>query len=118
MLICEFAKTNLSSRGISFSLSNNPLIKLLCGVRKRRCIRSGATMQMRQSNAARGHRLTKLSISEEQLEDLDLQAKSAEATINKHWVAKHMRRVKLPDLLIEVVFRPFRVLATIRGAWC
>jgi RND family efflux transporter MFP subunit len=38
-----------------------------------------ATMILQQSNAARGHRLTKLSISAQQLEDLDLQAKSAEA---------------------------------------
>ena len=38
-----------------------------------------ATMEMRCSNAARGHKLTSLSISEEALEDLDLQAKAAEA---------------------------------------
>ena len=38
-----------------------------------------ATMEMRCSNAARGHKLTRLSISEEALEDLDLQAKAAEA---------------------------------------
>jgi RND family efflux transporter MFP subunit len=38
-----------------------------------------ATMEMRSSNAARGHKLTRLSISAEALEDLDLQAKAAEA---------------------------------------
>src|SRR5258706_1197863 len=38
-----------------------------------------ATMEMRCSNAARGHKLTRLSISAEALEDLDLQAKAAEA---------------------------------------
>jgi len=38
-----------------------------------------ATMEMRSSNAARGHKLTRLSISAEALEDLDLQAKATEA---------------------------------------
>src|SRR6202050_4776953 len=38
-----------------------------------------ANMQLRQANAARGHKLTKLSISAEQLEDLDLDAKAAGA---------------------------------------
>jgi RND family efflux transporter MFP subunit len=38
-----------------------------------------ATMEMRSSNAARGHKLTRFSISAEALEDLDLQAKAAEA---------------------------------------
>jgi RND family efflux transporter MFP subunit len=38
-----------------------------------------ATMEMRCSNAARGHKLTRLSISAEALEDLDLEAKAAEA---------------------------------------
>src|ERR1700683_5684161 len=36
-----------------------------------------ATMRLQQSNAARGHRLTKLSIYDEQLEDVDLHAKRA-----------------------------------------
>ena len=38
-----------------------------------------ATMEMRSSNAARGHKLTRLSISDEALQDLDLGAKAAEA---------------------------------------
>jgi RND family efflux transporter MFP subunit len=38
-----------------------------------------ATMEMRDSNAARGRKLTRLSISAEALEDLDLEAKAAEA---------------------------------------
>jgi RND family efflux transporter MFP subunit len=38
-----------------------------------------ATMELRYSNAARGHKLTRLSISAEALEDLDLEAKAAEA---------------------------------------
>jgi RND family efflux transporter MFP subunit len=38
-----------------------------------------ATLEMRDSNAARGHKLTRLSISAEALQDLDLEAKAAEA---------------------------------------
>lgn len=38
-----------------------------------------ATMEMRSSNAARGHKLTRLSISDEALQDLDLEAEGAEA---------------------------------------
>jgi RND family efflux transporter MFP subunit len=38
-----------------------------------------ATMEMRRSNAARGHKLSRLSISAEEQEDLDLAAKTAEA---------------------------------------
>lgn len=38
-----------------------------------------ATMEMRESNAARGHKLSRLSISEEAQQDLDLEAKTAEA---------------------------------------
>jgi len=38
-----------------------------------------ATMEMRSSNAARGHKLTRLSISDEALQDLDLEAEAAEA---------------------------------------
>jgi hypothetical protein len=34
---------------------------------------------MRESNAARGHKLSRLSISEEAQQDLDLEAKTAEA---------------------------------------
>jgi multidrug resistance efflux pump len=37
-----------------------------------------ATMEMREANAARGHKLTRLSISDEALQDLDLEAKTAE----------------------------------------
>ena len=38
-----------------------------------------ATMQMRESNAARGPKLTRLSISAQEQQDLDLEAKTAEA---------------------------------------
>ena len=38
-----------------------------------------ATMEMRESNAARGHKLSRLSISEEAQQDLDLEARTAEA---------------------------------------
>ena len=38
-----------------------------------------ATMEMREANAARGHKLSRLSISAEAQEDLDLEAKTAEA---------------------------------------
>jgi hypothetical protein len=38
-----------------------------------------ATMEMRESNAARGHKLSRLSIPEEAQQDLDLEAKTAEA---------------------------------------
>jgi multidrug resistance efflux pump len=36
-------------------------------------------MELRRSNAARGHKLSRLSISAEEREDLDLEAKTAEA---------------------------------------
>jgi multidrug resistance efflux pump len=49
-------------------------------------------MDLQKSNAARAHKLTSLSISAQQLEDLDLQAKSAERTINKHWPCVRTRR--------------------------
>jgi RND family efflux transporter MFP subunit len=38
-----------------------------------------ATMEMREANAARGHKLSRLSISAEAQQDLDLEAKTAEA---------------------------------------
>src|SRR6266436_4967316 len=38
-----------------------------------------ATMEMREANAVRGHKLSRLSISAEAQEDLDLEAKTAEA---------------------------------------
>src|SRR5271165_141305 len=38
-----------------------------------------ATMEMREANAARGHKLSRLAISAEAQEDLDLEAKTAEA---------------------------------------
>jgi RND family efflux transporter MFP subunit len=38
-----------------------------------------ATMEMRRANAARGHKLSRLSISAEEQEDRDLEAKTAEA---------------------------------------
>jgi multidrug resistance efflux pump len=54
-----------------------------------------ATMDMQQSNAARGHNLTKLSISAQQLEDLDLQAKSAEANYQRALAVRENAKINL-----------------------
>jgi multidrug resistance efflux pump len=54
-----------------------------------------ATMELRQSNAARGHKLTRLSISAEQLENLDLQAKSAEANYEQALAVRENAKINL-----------------------
>src|SRR5258707_13684360 len=52
-------------------------------------------MMLQQSNAARGHKLTKLSISAEQLENLDLQAKSAEALYQQALAVRENAKINL-----------------------
>src|SRR5258707_12852437 len=52
-------------------------------------------MMLQQSNAARGHKLTKLSISAEQLENLDLQAKSAEANYQQALAVRENAKINL-----------------------
>ena len=54
-----------------------------------------ATMDVQQSNAARGHKLTSLSISAQQLEDLDLQAKSAEANYQQALAVRENAKINL-----------------------
>jgi len=59
-----------------------------------------ATKQLRQSNAARGHKLTKLSISDEQLEDLDLDAKAAEANYQQALAARDNAKINLDRTIV------------------
>src|SRR3984957_2353385 len=59
-----------------------------------------ATMDLQQSNAARGHRLTKLSISDEQLEDLDLQAKAAEANYQQALAARDNAKINFDRTIV------------------
>jgi multidrug resistance efflux pump len=54
-----------------------------------------ATMDLQQSNAARAHKLTSLSISAQQLEDLDLQAKSAEANYQQALAVRENAKINL-----------------------
>jgi multidrug resistance efflux pump len=54
-----------------------------------------ATMMLQQSNAARAHKLTSLSISAQQLEDLDLQAKSAEANYQQALAVRESAKINL-----------------------
>ena len=54
-----------------------------------------ATMMLQQSNAARAHKLTSLSISAQQLEDLDLQAKSAEANYQQTLAVRENAKINL-----------------------
>jgi RND family efflux transporter MFP subunit len=54
-----------------------------------------ATMDLREANAARGHKLTALSISAQELEDLDLQAKSAEANYQQALAVRENARINL-----------------------
>ena len=54
-----------------------------------------ATMMLQQSNAARAHKLTSLSISAQQLEDLDLQAKSAEANYQQALAVRENAKINL-----------------------
>src|SRR5580704_5432756 len=59
-----------------------------------------ATMELQQSNAARGHRLTKLSISDEQLEDLDLHAKAAEANYQQALAARDNAKINFDRTIV------------------
>jgi RND family efflux transporter MFP subunit len=59
-----------------------------------------ATMKLQQSNAARGHKLTKLSISDEQLEDLDLQARAAEANYQQALAARDNAKINLDRTIV------------------
>jgi multidrug resistance efflux pump len=54
-----------------------------------------ATMEMEESNAARGHKLTRLSISAQQLEDLDLQTRSAEANYQQALAVRENAKINL-----------------------
>jgi multidrug resistance efflux pump len=54
-----------------------------------------ATMMLQQSNAGRAHKLTSLSISAQQLEDLDLQAKSAEANYQQALAVRENAKINL-----------------------
>src|ERR1700740_2388610 len=54
-----------------------------------------ATKQLRQSNAARGHKLTKLSISAQQLQDLDLEAQAAGANYQQALAARDKVEIHL-----------------------
>jgi multidrug resistance efflux pump len=54
-----------------------------------------ATMDLQKSNAARAHKLTSLSISAQQLEDLDLQAKSAEANYQQALAVRENAKINL-----------------------
>src|ERR1700752_2976583 len=54
-----------------------------------------ATMELLQSNAARGHKLTKLSISAQQLQDLDLEAQAAEANYRQALAARDKGKTSL-----------------------
>jgi multidrug resistance efflux pump len=59
-----------------------------------------ALMDLQQSNAARGHKLTKLSISAEQLETLDLQAKSAEANYQEASAVLENAKINLDRTIV------------------
>jgi len=54
-----------------------------------------ATMELQESDAARGRKLTKLSISAEQLETLDLQAKSAEALYQQALAVRENAKINM-----------------------
>src|SRR6266403_4084957 len=54
-----------------------------------------ATMELQESDAARGHKLTRLSISAEQLETLDLQVKSAEANYQQALAVRENAKINL-----------------------
>jgi multidrug resistance efflux pump len=59
-----------------------------------------ATMMLQQSNAARAHKLTSLSISAQQLEDLDLQAKSAEANYQQALAVRENAKINLDRITV------------------
>src|ERR1700741_2877038 len=66
-----------------------------------------ATKQLRQSNAARGHKLTKLSISDEQLEDLALGAKAAEANYQQALAARDNAKINLVGTILYLPVNGF-----------
>ncbi len=59
-----------------------------------------ATKQLRQSNAARGHKLTKLSISAQQLQDLDLEAQAAGANYQQALAARDNAKINLDRTIV------------------
>jgi RND family efflux transporter MFP subunit len=59
-----------------------------------------ANMELQQSNAARGHKLTKLSISAQQLEDLDLEAKAAEANYQQAVAARDNAKINFDRSIV------------------
>jgi multidrug resistance efflux pump len=59
-----------------------------------------ATMELRQSNAVRGHKLTSLSISAQELEDLDLQAKAAQANYQQALAARDNARINFDRAIV------------------
>jgi RND family efflux transporter MFP subunit len=60
-----------------------------------------ATMELRQSNAARGHKLTKLSISAQQLQDLDLEAQAAEANYRQALAARDNAKINFDRTIVH-----------------
>ena len=59
-----------------------------------------ANMELRQSNAARGHKLTNLSISAQELEDLDLQAKAAQANYQQAVAARDNAKINFDRTVV------------------
>ena len=59
-----------------------------------------ANMELRQSNAARGHKLTNLSISAQELEDLDLQAKMAQANYQQALAARDNAKINFDRTIV------------------
>ena len=59
-----------------------------------------ATMELRKSNAARGHKLTSLSISAQELEDLDLQAKAAQANYQQAAAARDNAKINFDRSIV------------------
>jgi multidrug efflux pump subunit AcrA (membrane-fusion protein) len=57
-------------------------------------------MELRQSNAARGHKLTNLSISVQELEDLDFQAKAAQANYQQALAACDNAKINLDRTIV------------------
>src|ERR1700741_2507070 len=60
-----------------------------------------ATMELRQSNAARGHKLTKLSISAQQLQVLDLEAQAAEANYRQALAARDNAKINFDRTIVH-----------------
>ena len=60
-----------------------------------------AKMEMQESNASRAHKLTKLSISDEQREDLDLQAKAAEANYQQAVALRETAQINFDRTIIH-----------------